>query len=518
MDNAPLLVLLLIVGVAVGLGVGYLVREMAHRKQMAGADNKLAEADRLISDKMKDAERREIEALAKAKEKAIKILEDARLEERRALEEVKKQQQSLLEREQAVSSKLLDIDKAKSEVELSKQKAQEAHLKVEELKAEALTKLEQVAGLGRDQALERLYAQVEEHQQEALMSRLRKLDDMTAEEIDKKAKNILAVAIQRQASSHVCETTTTYVDLPSEEMKGRIIGREGRNIKAIELLTGCELIIDDTPNAVTISGFSPIRRQVTKRALEKLIADGRIHPGRVEEFVDEAKKELIVDIRKAGEDALYELGISPASIDPKLIGILGRLKFRTSYGQNALLHSMEVARISAMLGEELGADIHVCKLGGLLHDVGKAVDHDMQGSHPEIGYKILQKFGFPEEICYQSIGHHEDKPKTLEAIIVKAADAISGARPGARKDSLELYVKRLQDLENAAKSFPGVEKVYAIQAGRELRVFVNPKEINDYAAAKMAREIADKIASEMKFPGEVRVTLIRESRVTEYAK
>jgi ribonuclease Y len=518
MDNSLLLVLILIVGAAVGLGVGYLVRELSHRKQMAGAGNKIAEADREIADRMKDVERREIEALAKAKEKAIKILEDARLEERRALEEVKKEQQSLLEREQAVSTKLLDIDKMKTEVEAAKVKALEAHAKVEELKAEALTKLEQVAGLDRGVALERLYAQVEEHSQEALMSRLRKLDDMTAEEIDKKAKNILAVAIQRQASSHVCETTTTYVELPSEEMKGRIIGREGRNIKAIELLTGCELIIDDTPNAVTISGFSPIRRQVTKRALEKLIADGRIHPGRVEEFVDEAKKELIVDIRKAGEDALFELGISPASIDPKLIGILGRLKFRTSYGQNALLHSMEVSRLSTILGEELGADLHVCKLGGLLHDVGKAVDHDMQGSHPEIGYKMLQKFGFPEEICYQSIGHHEDKPKTLEAIIVKAADAISGARPGARKDSLEFYVKRLTDLENAAKSFPGVEKVYAIQAGRELRVFVNPKEINDYAAAKMAREIADKIASEMKFPGEVRVTLIRESRVTEYAK
>ncbi|MEI7512697.1 MAG: ribonuclease Y [Candidatus Uhrbacteria bacterium] len=518
MDNTLLLALILVIGGGVGAWAGYAVREKAHRKDLAKADNKITQADRLVEDKMKDVERREIEALGKAKEKAIKILEEARIEERRALEEVKEQQKSLLEREQAVSTKLLDIDKMKTEVEATKLKAVEAHAKVEELKAEALVKLEQLAGIDSNQALERLYAQIEEHQQEALMSRLRKLDDMTAEEIDAKAKNIIAVAIQRQASSHVCETTTTYVDLPSEEMKGRIIGREGRNIKAIELLTGCELIIDDTPNAVTISGFSPIRRQVTKRALEKLIADGRIHPGRVEEFVDEAKKELIVDIRKAGEDALYELGISPASIDPKLIGILGRLKFRTSYGQNALMHSMEVARISAMLGEELGADVHICRLGGLLHDVGKAVDHDMQGSHPEIGYKILQKYGFPEAICYQSIGHHEDKPKTLEAIIVKSADAISGARPGARKDSLELYVKRLQDLENVAKSFPGVDKVYAIQAGRELRVFVNPKEINDYQAAKMAREIADKIASEMKFPGEVRVTLIRESRVTEFAK
>ncbi len=518
MNNALFVVIALIAGSALGLAVGYMIRELAHRRKISGAQDKIAEAERKASDMMKDAEKREVEALAKAKDKAIKILEEARLEEKRALEEVKKQQQALLEREQTVSAKLLDIDKAKDEVEQSKRKAEEAHRHVEDMRTQAIAKLEEVANLDRDSALNRLLSEIEEHHSETLMARLRKLDDLTAEEIDKKTKNILATAIQRQASSHVCETTTTYVELPTEEMKGRIIGREGRNIKAIELLTGCELIIDDTPNVVTISGFSPIRRQVTKRALEKLIADGRIHPGRVEEFVDEAKRELIQDIRKAGEDALYELGISPAGIDPKLISILGRLKFRTSYGQNALLHSMEVARLSTMLGEELGADIHVCKLGGLLHDVGKAVDHDMQGSHPEIGYKMLQKFGFPEEICYQSIGHHEDKPKTLEAIIVKAADAISGARPGARKDSLEFYVKRLTDLENAAKSFPGVEKVYAIQAGRELRIFVNPKEVDDYQAAKLARSIADKIASEMKFPGEVRVTLIREQRVIEYAK
>jgi ribonuclease Y len=275
-------------------------------------------------------------------------------------------------------------------------------------------------------------------------------------------------------------------------MKGRIIGREGRNIKAIELLTGCELIIDDTPGMVTISGFSPIRRQVSKRALEKLIADGRIHPGRIEETIDEAKRELAVDIKKAGEDALYQLGISMAGIDPKLIQILGRLKFRTSYGQNALIHSMEVANLAAVMGEELGANVMVCKKGGLFHDVGKAVDHDMQGSHPELGYQIMKKFGFPEELCYQSIGHHEDKPKTLEAVIVKAADAISGARPGARKDSLELYVKRLEELESVATSFIGVDKVYAIQAGREIRVFVNPKAMDDFGAHKLARDIANK--------------------------
>lgn len=364
----------------------------------------------------------------------------------------------------------------------------------------------------------RLIDMVEDQQKENLMERLRKLDEVAADEIDKKAKNILAVAIQRQASTHVAETTTTHVELPSEEMKGRIIGREGRNIKVIELLTGCELIVDDTPGIVTVSGFSPIRRQVAKRALDKLIADGRIHPGRIEETIEEAKKELTLDIRKAGEDALFQLGISVAGIDPKLIQILGRLKYRTSYGQSALMHSMEVAQVSALLAEELGANVMVCKKGGLFHDIGKAVDHDMQGSHPELGYQIMKKFGFPEEICYQSISHHEDKPKTLEGVIVKAADAISGARPGARKDTLEMYVKRLEDLENVATGFEGVEKVYAIQAGREIRVFVNPKQIDDFGAVKLARDIADKIAAELRFPGEIRVTLIRETRIIEYAK
>lgn len=503
--------LMAVVGIGVGAAAGYTIRE---RKSKRGLEETEKRAQELVA----AAEAKQNEALAKAKEKAIKIIEEARLEEKRAFEDLKKQQAALAERESMFGQKLLDIDKAKGEVEAAQKRLDEAHLHVETLKRDAFTKLEQAAGMKREDALTQLMGMVEAEHQENLLGRMRKLDDMTADEIDRKAKSILAAAIQRQASSHVTETTTTYVELPTEEMKGRIIGREGRNIKAIELLTGCELIIDDTPGAVTVSGFSPIRRQVAKRALEKLIADGRIHPGRIEEFVDEAKRDLQIDIKKAGEDALYELGLPTATIDPKVVQILGRLKFRTSYGQNALLHSMEVARLSAILAEELKADVYICKLGGLLHDIGKAVDHDMQGSHPELGYQIMKKYGFPEEICYQSIGHHEDKPKTLEAIIVKAADAISGARPGARKDSLEFYVKRLTDLENVAKSFDGVEKVYAIQAGREIRVFVNPKQINDYAAMQLAKNIAKKIESELKFPGEVRVTVIRETRVIEYAK
>jgi ribonuclease Y len=500
-----------LVAAAVGAWIGYAIREAKGKKDVNNAE---AKAIQII----KSAEDKQTEVMQRAKEKAIKIIEDARLEEKRSLEEMKKQQAGLVEREEAFSKKILEVDDVKSKVEAEKARVVETKAKLDGLVQEEMNKLQEIAGLTKDQAMERLTKLIEEEQKEVLMGRMRKLDEMTAEEIDRKAKNILAVAIQRQASSHVTETTTTHVELPSEEMKGRIIGREGRNIKAIELLTGCELIVDDTPGMVTISGFSPIRRQVARRALEKLIEDGRIHPGRIEEFIEQAKKDLAIDIKKAGEEALASLGIPVSSIDPKLVQILGRLKYRTSYGQNALMHSLEVANVATLLAEELGANVFVCKKGGLFHDVGKAVDHDMQGSHPELGYQIMKKFGFPEEICYQSIAHHEDKPKTLEGVIVKAADAISGARPGARKDSLEFYVKRLEELENVATSFEGVDKVYAIQAGREIRVFVNPKQIDDFGAVKLARDIANKIEAELKFPGEVRVTLIRETRVIEYAK
>lgn len=509
--NIPLLASTIVVGAGAGFLTGRLLFQR-HSTQL------LKDTETRAQEVIRTAEQKEQDVLQRAKEKAIKILEEARLEEKQAHETLKSQQLALLEREQGFSQKLIELDQTKVAIESSKTSIETAKQEIDALKLEHAHALERVSNLTREQALERLLSEVETEQQDALMSRLRKLDEMTAEEIDRKAKNILSLAIQRQAASHVAETTTTYVELPTEEMKGRIIGREGRNIKALELLTGCELIIDDTPGIVTVSGFSPIRRQVAKRALEKLVTDGRIQPSRIEEMVEDAKRDLAVDIKKAGEDALYQLGISMAGIDPKLIQILGRLRFRTSYGQNALLHSMEVAYLASAMAEELGANVLVCKKGGLFHDVGKAVDHDMQGSHPELGYQIMKKYGFPEEICYQSIGHHEDKPKTLEAIIVKAADAISGARPGARKDSLEQYIRRLEDLEGTATRFEGVDKAYAIQAGREIRVFVNPKQIDDVGAMKLARDIANTIEAELKHPGEVRVTLIRESRIIEYAR
>jgi ribonuclease Y len=507
-----------LLGLIVGAGIGFAASKFIMSAKGKNLQRMVEDAEASVKARVAEAETKEKEIQIKAKEKAVKIIEEARVEEKRAMEELKKQQAGLAERESVFGKKLLEIEDVRKELDTKTLKTETDRKLIEELKQEETKKLEEVAGLTQDAALERMMSLVEEQHQDTLMSRVRKLDQMESEEIDRKAKNILGVAIQRLASSHVAETTTTNVELPNDEMKGRIIGREGRNIKAIELLTGCELVVDDTPGMITISGFSPIRRHVAKRALDKLIKDGRIHPGRIEETIEESKRELALDIKKAGEDALYQLGISMAGIDPKLVQILGRLKYRTSHGQNQLMHSTEVASLAALMAEELGANVTVCKKGGLFHDIGKAVDHDVEGSHPELGYQILKKFGFSEDICYQALGHHEDKPTSLEAVIVKAADAISGARPGARKDSLEFFVKRLEELEAAAMSFEGVDKVYAIQAGREIRVFVNPKAMDDFAATKLAREIANKIEQELKYPGEIRVTLIRETRVIEYAK
>ena len=334
--------------------------------------------------------------------------------------------------------------------------------------------------------------------------------------MEEKARDVLASTMQRLVSNYTTEITTTVVDLPSDEMKGRIIGREGRNIKVIEQLTGTEIIVDDTPNVITISGFSPIRRHIAKKTLERLILDGRIHPTKIEEAIEESKKELALDIKKAGEEAMYEVGV--AGFDPKLVQIIGSLKYRTSYGQNALRHSLEVAHLSALLAEELGADVTTAKKAGLLHDIGKAVDHEVQGTHPEIGRDIAKKFNLPQEIIDPIETHHDDRPRGLMAIIVKVADAISAARPGARHDTYERYLQRLEELENIATSFEGVEKTYAIQAGREVRVFVMPDQIDDLAAHNLARDIAKKIEQELKYPGEIKVNVIREMRITEYAR
>ncbi|PIX62568.1 ribonuclease Y [Candidatus Uhrbacteria bacterium CG_4_9_14_0_2_um_filter_41_50] len=498
-------------GLFIGVLLGIIIRKILVKGKVKSAE---ARAEKIL----KDAKEKEQEVLISAKEKALKTLEESKRETEEDRREIRSAQQRLEARENKFDKKLLELEDTKTKLEQQKADVLKVRDDIEAIREEQKTKLQQVAGLSKDQAREELFKAVEENSKEVLLNRIHKLEQDGEEELDKKAQKMLSLAIQRFASSHVVDTTTTLVELPNDEMKGRIIGKEGRNIKTLERLTGCELIIDDTPEMITISGFSPVRRQVAKRSLEMLIKDGRIQPARIEDAVNQAKKELAKEMKKAGEDALYELGIPVSSIDPKLVSILGRLKFRTSYGQNVLQHSIEVARISGMLADELGADAFECKKGGLFHDIGKAVDHDMQGAHPQIGYNIMKKFGFPEEMCYQSVAHHEDKPKTLSGVIVKAADAISGARPGARRSTIEEYITRLQNLEDTAMGFEGVEKAYAIQAGREVRVFVEPGQIDDYGAHELAKNIAKKIESELTYPGEVKVTVIRETRTMEYAR
>src|SRR3990167_920256 len=502
-------IILVIVAILLGVGAGYTLRKAQSKKSADQAETRaekiLAEAKVKQQEILQETKTHEQEVLIQAKEKALKIIDEAKQDEQGRRRDLQDQQRRLEKRESLFDEKLLDVEDRKTKLEEKSKEIENVKQKITHIQEEQSAKLQEIAGMNKEQAEQKLLHAIEQDSQEALMSRLRKLEQDNEEELEIKSRKILSLALTRYASSVCTDTTTTAVELPNDEMKGRIIGKEGRNIKTIEMLTGTEIIVDDTPSAITISGFSPIRRQVAKRALEALIKDGRIHPARIEEAIQEAKKSLAQDLRKAGEEALYSLGIPVSSIDPKLTSILGRMKFRTSYGQNALQHSIEVGTIAGMIAEEIGADVFVCKKGGLFHDIGKAVDHDMQGAHPEMANNIMKKFGFPEELCYQSIAHHEDRPRTIEGAVVKAADAISGARPGARKQSLEQFIQRMEELERTASSFEGVEKAYAIQAGREVRVFVQPDKIDDLTAYRLAKDVATKMEAELSYPGEVKV-------------
>jgi len=509
MENLLVYSLLGLVFLVLGFAVGYIARKQWAKNLQDSVEGKIK---RMLA----DAKSKEKEILLEAQDLAIKVLDDAKVDAKQLRQETELAKRRLEKREALFDQKLMDLENKKQELVDKAERVNQVKEEINRIKEEQFAKLEKIAGLTKAEAEKILLDNAEKAIADNLLHRIGKLEQEASEELEKKAKAVLSAVIERCASSHAQENTSSVVDLPTDEMKGRIIGREGRNIRTIEQLTGVEIIIDDTPQAITLSSFSPIRRQVAKIALEKLIFDGRIHPARIEETINEAKKEVATDIKKAGEAAVYEVGV--AGLDPKLVQIIGRLKYRTSYGQNILNHSVEVANLSALLAEELGADVSVAKKAGLLHDIGKAVDHEVQGTHPEIGRDICKKFGLSEEIIKPVFEHHLDKPSTLEGVIVKVADAISGARPGARKDSYENYLQRLEELENIAKSFTGVEKSYAIQAGREVRVFVAPEEIDDLAAAKMAREIAEKIENELKYPGEIKVNVIREKRVTEYAR
>lgn len=496
--------------VAVGILVGYFLRRFLAGRKAAQAETR---AEAILSESKTKAQ----DVLLDANNKALKVLEDSKREEadrRKQLDRIEnlltKKEGDLEERTKEVSAERVSLKHKGEELVVLKADTEQARIK-------QITELERVSGLNREQARDQIMAKVAEQYREDLYHQLRKLDSENREQLEQKAREIMTMSIQRYAGSHIADATTTVVSLPSDELKGKIIGKEGRNIKTLERLTGVDIIIDDTPGTMVISGFDPVRRQIAKIALDKLIADGRIHPTKIEENVEKARVEINEKIRQAGDAALIECGVG--MVDPKLVYLLGRLAFRTSFGQNVLIHSIEMAHVSGMLASELGADVMVSKKGALFHDIGKAVDHEVQGTHVEIGRKILAKFGVDDKVVKAMEAHHEEYPySTLESRIVQAADAISGARPGARRDTVEIYLKRLEDLERICNSFDGVEKSYAIQAGREVRVFVTPSKIDDLAALQLARDVAQRIETEMKYPGEIKVNVIRETRSVEYAR
>ena len=466
--------------------------------------------------------------LLDAKETVQKSLDDARLRAERILgtakEEQKERERELRRMEDRISRKDESLEKRASELDKEtegiKRKIEEVRSvreNLEKLEAQKREELAKVANLSEEDAKKKIIEEVEKKYETDIMAKIQKIEQFGTETLERKARDILASTIQRIASSTASEVTVTSVTIPSDDLKGKIIGKEGRNIRAFERAAGVELIVDDTPGVIIISSFDPVRRQIARVALENLILDGRIQPARIEEMVEKAKVEIEKIIKEAGEKATYEVGI--LDIDPRLLMLLGRLRFRTSYGQNVLQHSVEMAHVSGMLASELGGDVAIAKKGALLHDIGKAVDHEIQGTHVEIGRRILQKFNVDQRVIQAMQSHHEEYPyETLESIIVQTADAISASRPGARRDSIENYLKRLEDLERIANTFPGVEKTYAIQAGREIRVFVTPEKLSDLEAKNLARDIADRIESELKYPGEIKVNVIRELRAIEYAR
>ena len=503
----------LIVGVfalALGSILGYYARQSIAKRDWKTIEAKL---QKRIFKAREESEK----LLQEAKEKATNLIAAVKKEEDQRRTELLKTEQLLLRRENILDEKLTDFEARQREFQQKVERLKEIKESLEGFKSQALENLERISGLSREEAKTELLQNLEKEYQKEILEKLMKLEREGAERYERKAKEILAAVIQKYALSQAQEITTTTLTLPTEEVKGRIIGKEGRNIRTLEKLTGVEIVVDETPEAVIISGFDPIRRQIAKTALEKLIQDGRIQPARIEEKVEEAQREIASQIKEAGEAAVYDLGL--VGLDPKLIQLLGRLRFRTSYGQNVLLHSIEVSHLASTLASEIGANPQVCKKAGLFHDIGKAVDQQIEGSHTEIGVKILEKFGVEPEVIQAMKSHHEEYPyETIESVLVQVADQISGARPGARKDTLENYLKRLGDLENIALSFSGVEKAWALQAGREIRIFVKPEEIDDLEAKKLAKDIAAKIQEELKYPGEIKVNVIRETRIIEYAK
>lgn len=493
-----------------GLAIGYFFHVLITLQRKSSIELKIKQLLLEAKDKAQ-------KALEEATKKAQHILDNAKNEEKAALFQVRKLEERVLQKEESVEKQRTGVEKASLEI---KEKAEQLKKKKEEVEAmeeQKRLELQRATSLSQEDAKDELFKIIEKKYQEDILSRINKIEATGKEGLEKRAREILISSIQRLASSTASEVTTTTIPIPSDDVKGKIIGKEGRNIRALERAAGVEIIVDDTPGSIVVSGFDPVRRYIAKTALENLLFDGRIQPARIEEVVEKAKIEVEKTMKQKGELAAYETGI--IDLDHRLLTILGRLYFRTSYGQNVLQHSIESAYIAGMLAAEVGADVMTAKKGALLHDIGKAMDHDVQGTHVEIGRRILQKFGVDEKVIKAMQSHHEEYPfETVESVIVQVADAISGARPGARRDTLENYLKRLEDLENIANAFEGVEKTYAIQAGREIRIFVSPEKISDLGAKKLARDIADHIERDLKYPGEIKVHVIRENRVVEYAR
>lgn len=507
-------IIICVIVLALGLLIGYILRKNIGEKAIGSAEQK---ARNLILDAQNKSETIKKEITLEAKEEAHRMRTDVEREVKERRAEIQRSERRLIQKEESVDRKLENIEKREESITKHEQEILEKKKELEGFLEKQVAELEKISGLTAEEAKALLLDEIEKDVRHDAAVMIKDIESKAKEDADKKAKDIITGAIQRCAADHVAESTVSVVALPNDEMKGRIIGREGRNIRAIETLTGVDLIIDDTPEAVIISGFDPVRREIARIALEKLIVDGRIHPARIEEMVEKAEKEVNSIIKEEGEQATFEVGIH--NLHPELVRLLGRLKYRTSYGQNVLKHSIEVAHLAGLMAGELGMDAKLAKRAGLLHDIGKALDHEYEGTHVDIGIQILKKYKESEAVINGMAAHHGDyEAKSLEAVLIAAADALSAARPGARRETLDAYIKRLEKLEEIANTTPGVERSFAIQAGREIRIIAKPEEMNDDDIVLLAREVSKKIESELEYPGQIKVNVVRETRAIDYAK
>ncbi len=514
MNSTVIAIITFLISAAVFIPVGIVIRKKSAESKIKSAEN---EANRILANAKKEAENARKEEILKAKEEVLQTKNELENEIKERRGEVQQQEKRLFQREEALERRSDSFERKEKELERTIQDVDKKKKSLEEVYDKQIAELQRIAGLSKDEAKKILLQQLDRTLSDEKAALIKAAETSIKETANKKAREIISYTIQKCAADHTSETTVSVVALPNDDMKGRIIGREGRNIKLLETLTGIDLIIDDTPEAVILSGFDPLRREVARIALEKLIEDGRIHPAKIEEMVEKAKEEVEETIKEEGERAVMETGVH--GLHPDLVKLLGKLKYRTSYGQNVLNHSIEVSNLARIMAEELGLDPKIARRAGLLHDIGKALDHDMEGTHVQIGVDVLKKYKENDIILNAVEAHHGDvEPKSLEAVLIQAADAISASRPGARRETLEAYIKRLEKLEEIADSFEGVEKSYAIQAGREIRLVVKPEKVSDSQMITMAREVAQKVENEMEYPGQIKVNVIRETRAIDYAK